>query len=157
MAQRSRKKEKETGAEPPLSGQDSSGSSTAGPAQTLLGKAKPLDPPYPSPIGTTADYDSGWVFDKKHDDADWSVRINHNLGVLPSLLTLWFSPDGGLHAYPVQWRWDIGNNGNPVTIEVTDRQILLHESKDHYVHGVWLPERGWCHYTRGYWRVFAWR
>jgi|GEM_PF-6715885 len=157
MAQGSRKKSKDAGTEPAVSRDELPEPAQYDPVlRDPIVTLQPLPPPLPSPIGTSADYDSGWVHDQKQQ-TNWSVAVNHNLGVLPSLLTLWFSPDGGLRAYPVQWPWSSTESGNPVTIEITDQQIILHEHFGTHLHGTWSPATDWKFYDEGYWRIFAWR
>lgn len=112
--------------------------------------------PYGTAIGGEPDYDSHWVHDT-HSSNHW-VNFQHNLLVVPTQITVWFSPDGGNTVYPIMWPWNLENSLSPVTVKLTDKTISLAIwSGGKGIHGTWDPAHGWSFYTEGYWRAFAWK
>jgi len=98
-------------------------------------------------------FDSGWVrADNKQDNV---IRIPHNLRLVPTELTLWFSPTAtGETAYLVT-QWNVESTGNPVTISADRLAITLAIWRGAPVRGVWSPATSWKQYAEGYYKVVA--
>lgn len=84
------------------------------------------------------------------------LEFNHSLGDIPRDVTVYFSnnSDGG-NVWPLTWPWQPQTSGNPVTIEVTSRRVLLHITNSAPLHGVWdASSQQWRTFTSGCFRVF---
>jgi hypothetical protein len=101
---------------------------------------------------SSADYDSGWQPANNHSNN--YATFDHDLGVIPSDLTIYFSVDQET-AYPLTWSWSSSSSGNPVTILANDQVVQLAIYAGSPLHGVWNPNTGWTYFTQGYFRVFA--
>jgi hypothetical protein len=100
-------------------------------------------------------FDSKWV--AATNGSTKALVIPHNLGTTPRFVSIFFSPTGDdSRVFPLTWSWSAGSSGNPVTIEVTDKQVLLHIYADNTLHGVFDANSGnWHTYSTGSFRVFA--
>lgn len=114
-------------------------------------------PPNPEIIELKPDYDSGWVADNR--STNHRTVFTHNLGVIPSRVTIWFSPSEPHQVvYPLLWSWTPGNSGNPVTVELSATRLVLGIWSGDPLHGVWRGDLvQWTYYDSGYWRVLLWR
>jgi len=102
------------------------------------------------------DFDSGWIADTKLENH--SLKIRHNLKKIPANISLWFTTDPkGNNAFPILWGWKVEHSGNPVTIEVTINDVMIHIWSGTYLHGVWSPKNEWQQFDSGFWRVYAWK
>jgi len=100
-------------------------------------------------------YDSGWVAANANSNNELS--FDHNLGVIPSQITVLFSADQNV-AYPVLGYWTNANTGNPVTISMGAATILLEIWSGAPLHGAWLASANqWTVWKQGYFRVLAWK
>lgn len=106
----------------------------------------------PAAVQTTARYDSGWV--QANNSTDNVLAFSHNLGVAPTNLTIWFSPDQE-DCYPLTWSWQMGYSGNPVTIKLNGNTVSLAIYSGAPLHGAWNPLTIWTNWSTGYFRVFA--
>jgi hypothetical protein len=106
---------------------------------------------------SNADYDSGWVAD--NNSTQHVTPFAHKLGNTPRLITIEFSPGGdSSDVFPIMWSWTYGSSGNPVTVQMTTENVLLHIWSGAPLHGVWDGRTGvWNNYANGYWRVRAWK
>jgi hypothetical protein len=103
----------------------------------------------------TADYDSGWRVD--NNSSNHTTIFEHNLGAIPSQLTVLFSSDLET-VYPVTWPWQNNYSGNPVTISMNSNSICLNIFNGVPLHGVWSGTSGqWTTSSAGYWRIKAWK
>jgi hypothetical protein len=98
---------------------------------------------------------SDWV--PVDNSASRTVRIAHDLGVLPKELTVWFSPSAtGENARLVTWSWSNGNSGNPVAIGADERAIRIEIFANASIAGDWNASTGaWTLHDRGYFRTVA--
>jgi len=98
-------------------------------------------------------FDSGWV--AADNSTDRVIRFEHGLGVVPTELSVWFSPTAdGATAYPLQWRWYINDAGNPVTMSANRQAVVLAIYRGAPLFGAWTPST-WTTYTKGFFRVIA--
>ncbi|EDT37584.1 hypothetical protein [Burkholderia ambifaria] len=99
------------------------------------------------------EYDSGWNL--TDNETDRNLRFTHGLGVAPSLISIFFSPDQE-RLYPVIWPHYHAASGNPVSIEVTTTAITLGIWRGIPLHGTWDGQTSsWTFWRTGYFRVFA--
>lgn len=102
---------------------------------------------------TEADSDSGWELTDQ--STNHNIYFEHGLGAIPSQITVYFSADKQT-VYPLNWSWTEGTSGNPVSIAVNDKTVVLSIYKGAPLHGVWDGRTGeWEFYDQGYFRVFA--
>jgi hypothetical protein len=88
------------------------------------------------------------------------VTFRHGLGRLPIITQLQFSPDAFFDSVSiVQWNWDGGWSGNPVTMSVDSRAVYVAIFHGAPLHGIWNPAvmapGEWTRYTKGYFRVIV--
>lgn len=107
--------------------------------------------------GLKADYDSGWVADNR--TTSHRTVFAHQLGFFPSRVSVWFAPSPtSASIYPLDWGFYYSASGNPVQIEVTASQVILHIYSGIPLHGTWDASTGaWTSHNTGYWRVFCWK
>lgn len=103
---------------------------------------------------SSADYDSGWREANNHSSN--KVAFDHNLGVIPSQITVLFSADKET-VYPLTWSWLDTHSGNPVTISMDDKVISLEIYSGGPLHGVWTAKNDWDFHKQGYFRALAWK
>lgn len=122
---------------------------------------------------TAREFVPNYVSEWKRDDNSTThvTHFAHQLGYVPAFVMLYFAPPSAGDAehreragpiYPVIWNWHNEWSGNPITVELTSSEILLHIYKGQPLHGVWNASigatdesRAWTKYTQGYWRVIA--
>jgi uncharacterized membrane protein len=98
-------------------------------------------------------YISPWEKDSNHSNHTTTFR--HGLGVIPTSVLILFSVDQKT-VYPLQWSWEPGSTGNPVTIAIDNETIILHIFSGQPLHGVWDAHKSaWTKYSDGYWKVIA--
>ncbi len=107
----------------------------------------------PVPLKDAPNYVSDW--EVEHRNFDHLACFAHNLGVIPSDLQIYFSPNL-IDAYPLTWSTHIQYSGNPYTISVNSFLICMSIHDGVYLHGVW-DSTSWTYYDTGYFRVYAWR
>ena len=107
--------------------------------------------------GSKPDYDSGWVADDRA--TNHRTVFTHNLGTFPTRITLLFAASSNPSVvYPITWSWIYNYSGNPVTIAMTESQVIVHIWSGGPLHGVWDGSTGqWTSYDSGYWRVLCWK
>ncbi|WP_081472949.1 hypothetical protein [Burkholderia ambifaria] len=107
----------------------------------------------PAGFDSRFEYDSGWEL--TDNQTERNLRFTHGLGVSPSDISIFFSPDQE-HSYPVIWPYLYDHTGNPVSIEVTATTITMGIWSGIPLHGTWDGQRRlWTLWTSGYFRVFA--
>ncbi len=80
--------------------------------------------------------------------------FEHNLGVVPKTVTVYFTSGHGDY-YPLMQRWKDATY-NPVTIEVTGTHIILNIYSSGSLFGAWNADNGqWTYWKEGYWLVAA--
>jgi len=111
--------------------------------------------------GGAPDYDSGWF--AANNLTSYNVILTHNLGVFPSRIGLWFSPDNPpsswiyplnrLFQYETSWGW-IGPN---VRLSTSQVQLGFYGSGGYLA--VWYDTVGglWSLWNSGYLRVLLWK
>lgn len=98
-------------------------------------------------------YVSEWRFDS--NSTSHNVVFQHNLGVVPTELSVQFSLDLET-VYPLLWSWEPGSSGNPVSIWTDARTITLAVFRGQPLHGWWNGNTSnWTTTGTGYWRVIA--
>lgn len=105
-------------------------------------------------MDSSADYVSRW--EQASNQNSHPVVFEHNLGVIPSLITVLFSADKQT-VYPLTWSWLREASGNPVTISMNHKVIRLEIYDGVPLHGVWTPKDDWSLYKEGYFKAFAWK
>jgi hypothetical protein len=102
-------------------------------------------------------FDSNWV--PTTNVPNHTLPIPHTLGKAPRFINIYFSPTGdSSNMMPVLWPWSATASGNPVSISVTDSQILLEICACAPLHGYWSANNGqWVTYSSGSFRVIAHR
>ena len=100
--------------------------------------------------------ESDWIYDdvSKNHTTVW----RHNMGVTPRAISILFSPDPDKgRVFPLVWPWQWQQTGNPQTMEMGRRAVLLHILAGAPLHGVWRPESGWTQWREGYWKIIVYR
>ncbi|EDT37585.1 hypothetical protein [Burkholderia ambifaria] len=108
---------------------------------------------HPADFQPNFQYDSGWNW--TDNATEHLLTFTHRLGVAPSLISIFFSPDQE-SLYPLIWPWAYQQTGNPVSILVNTTAIKLTIWNRAPLHGAWEGEAGpWKLWDAGYFRVFA--
>ncbi|MCQ9207924.1 MAG: hypothetical protein NG712_00880 [Omnitrophica bacterium] len=99
------------------------------------------------------DYDSGWVADNRN--TSHTTTYNHNLGVLPSKISIWFSPTNPpTRIYPLVWPHTAEN---PVSTDMDENQFRMHIYGPYSLHKSWVTPDTWTNYDSGFYRVRIWK
>jgi hypothetical protein len=106
-------------------------------------------------ISAKPNWDSGWVAD--NSDSHHKKSFLHSLKALPAQVTIYFSPNADQGPfYLVGYDWAPAESGNPVTVEVTENEIILHIVHGWPLRGLIVPgTTEWSRWTSGYWRVIV--
>ena len=101
--------------------------------------------------------ESGWIYDDS--STSHATTWLHGLGRTPRLVQLMFSPDPKTQwVVPINWSWVYQNSGNPVSIEMSNREVKIQIWNGAPLHGRWDAETGqWTRYTEGYWKIVVYR
>lgn len=104
---------------------------------------------------STACFDSGWQ--PVSNRATTVYFFRHRLGAAPRGISIWFSPSAdGSNAFPLLWKFQRTETGNPVSIEVRSDLILLNIWSGVPLFGAYDASKdAWTTYTDGYYRVVA--
>lgn len=105
----------------------------------------------PAAFAPAARYDSGWwVVDNRRNQ---NIQFEHRLGVIPTQLTIMFSPDRET-VYYVPASWNIGNTSNPVSLWSTESTLTLALASNYPLHGRWdALTTEWVYWNEGFLRV----
>ena len=105
----------------------------------------------PAPFASSARYDSGWwLVDNRHNQ---NINFEHKLGVIPTQLTLMFSPDRETVFY-LPASWNIGNTSNPVSMWSNTSTLTLAFASNYPLHGRWdARTTEWVYWNEGFLRV----
>lgn len=98
---------------------------------------------------------SNWTHDT--NATSHNLIFPHNLGVIPSALLIQFSLDLKT-VYPLIWRWNTNDAGNPVSVwmDASAITISIYSYSSVPLHGWWDGNTGlWTKSNSGYWRVIA--
>jgi len=123
--------------------------------EATLVEATPItDPALLAGIFSSTSYVSDWHYDT--NKTNHNVVFEHNLGKVPSAVSVLFSLDPTKTVYPVQWSWLYNSSGNPVSIWMDAKTISLSVSSYFALHGWWDGQTAqWTQTNSGYWRVIA--
>jgi hypothetical protein len=106
---------------------------------------------------TESKYVSEWR--ESTNKANTTLVFNHKLGVQPTNISNFFSPDKDKDTWhPLLWPWSYGASGNPVSIWVDKQNITLSIFDGAPLHGAYDGNgvsAQWTYWTSGYFRVFA--
>ncbi|KQO59035.1 hypothetical protein ASF22_22535 [Methylobacterium sp. Leaf87] len=104
---------------------------------------------------STRCFDSGWQPVSNKTTTAYFFR--HKLGIAPRTLSIWFSPTAtGETAFPLLWKFQRNEAGNPVSIEARADLILLNIWNGVPLFGSYDASTDrWTTYTDGYYRVVA--
>ncbi|WP_321818313.1 MULTISPECIES: hypothetical protein [unclassified Paraburkholderia] len=106
----------------------------------------------PSSFDARFQYDSGW---KDATLANINLVFDHGLGVTPTHLSVFFSPDHKT-SYPLLWPWVAGQSGNPVSIWADADSITLSIYAGAPLHGAYNGQTAsWTYWNSGFFRVLA--
>lgn len=114
--------------------------------------------------GLAPDYDSGWY--AENANSFHATTLTHNLGVIPSRIQFWFSPNNppSNYVYPVNSYGMSVNQGetagegysNPEGIMVNSTTLQYYIYNGLYLYS-YLDFSGWEAWASGYYRVEMWK
>ncbi len=117
----------------------------------LLGKAR--QPSAPPPPPSFAAYDSGWV--RASNNRNMNLEFDHLLGVLPTQLMIFFSPDKQM-SYAIHAVGQHVHGINPVSMWTDTQTLTLSIRYGDPLYRQWDGNRElWSHWSEGYFRVIA--
>lgn len=112
-----------------------------------------LPSPAPPPaFAALTRYDSGWV--QVQNQVSRNLEFTHQLGVIPTQVALFFSPDREL-VFPLPASWNSGNTSNPVSVWLTVQALTMSIAAGYPLHSLWdARTTAWTHWEAGHFRVF---